>query len=299
MEEPAATVVALTHVGAADPARIGGKARGFGVLARAGLAIPEGVVLTTAAHRAYLAGRRMPEAVAREVARFVEAAGGAPLAVRSSASAEDGADHSYAGQYLTRLGVRGVAETLDAVRACWESAEGAEARAYRLHRGDDDGPVAMAVIVQRLVPAEAAGVCMSVDPVTGDRGTFVVNAAHGLGELVVAGLVTPDDYRLARDDGRVLHLTPGEMDVMLVMSGDGPVQVEVPPGRRHAPVLAGGHLRALHAGLLACEEVLGAPVDCEFGVVDGGVVWLQCRPVTALAPFPADPVAPPTPSTLA
>jgi len=208
--------------------------------------------------------------------------GDAPLAVRSSATAEDGAEHSHAGQYLTRLGVRGPDETLQALLDCWASADDARAGAYRAHRGHEPG-VEMAVIVQRLAGGEAAGVCMSRDPVTGDPDTIVVNAAYGLGELVVSGLVTPDDYRLARADGRLLRFEPGLKDIMLRMEDGGLVEVPVPPELQEARVLDDALLAALHDGLLRCERVLGRPADCEFSIVERRVVWLQCRPMTALS----------------
>jgi pyruvate,water dikinase len=274
-------IVPLEQAGTADPELIGGKARGFAVLARAGLRAPEGFVLTAAAHRAAGGTGRLADDVARAVAALVAALGDAPLAVRSSATAEDGAEHSHAGQYLTRLGVRGPDEALDAIHACWASAHDGRAAAYRAHRGQD-GAVEMAVIVQRLAGGEASGVAMSCDPVTGDPSTMVVNAAWGLGELLVSGLVTPDDYRLAREDGRLLRLDPGDQDVMLVPAPDGVAEVPVPAERRDRRVLGDDLLAEVHDGLLRCERALGRPADCEFSVVAGRVVWLQCRPMTAL-----------------
>lgn len=287
-------MIPLSGVGAADPDLVGGKARGFAVIARAGLPAPEGFVLTTAVHRAATAdGGRIPAHVARRVETLVDAFGDALLAVRSSATAEDGDEHSHAGQFLTRLGVRGSGETLDAILECWTSAEDARAAAYRAHRGHV-GPVDMAVIVQRLADGDVAGVCMSRDPVTGDAATIVVNAAYGLGELVVSGLVTPDDYRLSRADGCLLRFEAGYKDIMLVMGADGIHEVPVPEERREARVLDDALLAAVHDGLLRCERELGRPADCEFAVVDGRVVWLQCRPMTALDdpdPISADPAS--------
>ena len=280
--DPLPTVISLTDVGSADTPLIGGKASGFAVIARAGLPAPEGFVITTAAHRASAGSGRVPDAVARDVTALVEAMGDHPLAVRSSATGEDGAEHSHAGQYLTRLGVRGTDEVLQAVLDCWASVHDSRAGAYRAHRGHD-GVVEMAVIVQRLAGGEAAGVCMSRDPVTGDPGTIVVNAAYGLGELVVSGLVTPDDYRLARADGRLMRFEPGFKDIMLVMGDDGVVELPVPADRQEARVLDDTLLADLHDGLLRCERELGRAADCEFSIVDSRVVWLQCRPMTALA----------------
>lgn len=275
-------MLGLAEVASAPPGLVGGKAQGFATLAAAGLRVPGGFVLTTAVHRS--AGprpARVPDAVAGEVARRIAELGDVPLAVRSSATGEDGGDHSHAGQYLTRLGVRGIDQVLEAVCACWASAAEGHGTAYRAARGED-ASVEMAVIVQRLAHGEAAGVCMSCDPVSGDRGTVVVNASYGLGELVVSGLVTPDDYRLARSDGAVLSYAPGYKDLMLVMGTEAPVEVGVPEHLREERVLSDAHLAELHDGVLRCERVLGRPADCEFSIVDGGVLWLQCRPMTAL-----------------
>lgn len=277
------SVVPLSRLDAAHAALVGGKARGFAVIARSGLAAPEGFVVTTAVHRAALADSgRIPDDVAREVRALVARWGEAPLAVRSSATAEDGAEHSHAGQFLTRLGVRGADEALAAIVDCWDSAAAAQAVAYRRARGHD-GDVAMAVIVQRLVEADVAGVCMSRDPVTGDPSVVVVNAARGLGELVVSGLVTPDDYRLDRD-GRLIGHTPGDAETMLTMGPEGPREVPVPRELRARRVLDDRLLAAVHSGVLACERALGAPADCEFAVAGGRLTWLQCRPMTALSP---------------
>ena len=275
-------MVLLSEVGAADPGLVGGKARGFAVIARAGLPAPDGFVVTAAVHREALAdGGRIADGVRARIAELVSGMGDAPLAVRSPATAEDGAELSHAGQFLTRLGVRGPDEALDAVRACWESATDPRAEAYRENRGGE-GAVEMAVVVQRLAAGEAAGVCMSCDPVSGDPETVVVNAAFGLGELVVSGLVTPDDYRLSRATGALLRFEPGYKDVMLVMGPDGPEERPVAAWKREARVLGDALLDELHRGLIACERELGRPADCEFSVVDGRVVWLQCRPMTAL-----------------
>lgn len=274
-------VVHLAGAGGADPGVIGGKARGFATLARAGLPAPEGFVVTTAVHRA-AAGGRMRAEVAERIAGLVAGLGDGPLAVRSSATAEDGAEHSHAGQFLTRLGVRGPDEAIDAIHECWASVGDDRVAAYRAHRGHE-GRVEMAVIIQRLAGGEAAGVGMSRDPVTGDPDTVVVNATWGLGELLVSGLVTPDDYRLARADGRLLRFEPGWKDVMLVMGPGGVVEEPVPAERQEARVLDDDLLAAIHDGLLRCERELGRPADCEFSIVEGRVVWLQCRPMTALS----------------
>lgn len=289
-------VVPLEAAGRWPSALVGGKARGFGTLARAGLPVPEGFVLTTSAYRAAAehagAPVRMGGQLRRLIAEALEPLGDAPLAVRSSASDEDGGDRSYAGQYATVLGVRGQRAVEEAVLECWASADGGRASAYR-EPALGQRPADMAVIVQRLMQPAAAGVVFTADPVTGDRETLVINVSLGLGEAVVSGVVTPDDYRLARSDGTLRHLEPGWKHIMMVWDGEGIREVEVPEALREAPALDDAALVAVHRGAVACEAALGRPVDCEFCVCEGRVVWLQCRPLTALPDAPTNGWSPP------
>jgi pyruvate,water dikinase len=282
----APSLVPLADLALVDPGLVGGKARGLATLAAAGLAVPEGFVVTTAAHRAARAnggGGAVPAALAEAVGARLEPFGEGPYAVRSSAADEDGADRSNAGQYATLLGVSR-AGVVAAISECWRSAEGERAGAYRRAGGEERPPPDMAVLVQRLAPAEASGVVFTVDPLSGDAAALVVNASWGLGETVVSGIVTPDEYRVARADGRLLRFAPGWKDVMLVHDGAEVREVEVPPERREAPALDPGVLEAVRLGALSCEALLERPADLEFCTIGGEVRWLQCRPITALAP---------------
>jgi len=274
-------ILPLTVATALPESLVGGKARGFATLVDAGLPVPDGFVITTVAHRAAGAARPLPADLRQALAAALDDLGDEPVAVRSSACGEDGGDHSFAGQYATVLGVRGLAEVAEAVAVCWASADADRARAYRRRTGPG-GEECMAVIVQRLVRPDAAGIVFTADPVTGGRDVVVVNASYGLGEAVVSGVVTPDDYRLARADGRIVRVDVGDKDLMLVWDGAGVREVPVPEAHRAARALDDDALAAVHAGALACEQLAGRPVDCEFCLADGRVTWLQCRPLTAL-----------------
>ncbi len=276
-------VLSLADAGGAPVHVVGGKAAGFRPLAAAGLPFPDGIVVSAAAHRraresGWAAGSPLPDAVAEAVEAALPALAEQPLAVRSSAVAEDGGMASFAGQFATLLGVRADAVP-DAIAACWASAEDGRAHAYRL---GDGGDRTMAVIVQALVDADVSGVIVTADPLTGDEGTLVVNASFGLGEAVVSGIVTPDEYRLARADGAVVDALVADKEVALRRGPDGTVEEELPPGRREAPALGTAELRALWRGALAAEAALGRPADLEFAIQDGRLLWLQCRPLTAL-----------------
>jgi phosphoenolpyruvate synthase/pyruvate phosphate dikinase len=278
-----AHVLPLSAAGAAEA--VGGKAAGFAVLAAAGLDFPDGFVLSAEAHRAarglgWTAENPIPATTAAAVSEALAVVPGEAFAVRSSAVSEDGAAASFAGQFETIIGV-GRADVAAAIAKCWDSAGNARALAYRTAECTDH---AMAVIVQPLVDADVSGVVVTVDPITGDKQTLLINASFGLGEAVVSGLVTPDEYRIARADASVVAATIEAKELEVVRAPDGTVEERaLPIERSTAPTLDGEQLRALWQGALAAEAVLGRPADLEFAFAAGRLFWLQCRPLTALS----------------
>jgi len=225
-----------------DPAA-GGKARGLARLLQLGLRVPDGVVLLD------------PRGPAPAALHAWYAAQGAPaVAVRSSGHNEDGALQSHAGQYESLLDVRGPDALTTALAACLASADSARARAYA------GGDAALAVIVQRMVPARRAGVLFTADPVHGGRDVLLVEAVAGLGEALVGGTARPDRYRLDRR-GAVLGRE---------LAGA-------------APLLGDATLAALAAEALRAEAHFAGPLDLEWAIDDDGAIhWLQARPITAL-----------------
>ena len=256
---------------AADLETVGGKGASLARLAAAGLPVPNGFHLTTHAYRRFTEGLDAEirdglgdEAaitaafehldVPEDIADAIRAAlPPGPVAVRSSATAEDLPELSFAGQHDTFLDVSGD-EVLDAVKRCWASLWTARAIAYRARNDITD--VALAVVVQEMVPADAAGVLFTANPVTGARTETVVNAAPGLGEALVGGTVTPDEY---------------------VVSADGVVR------RSGGSLLSDAQVKEL-AGLgTRIQDLYGVPVDVEWAVAGGRIAVLQARPITALA----------------
>jgi pyruvate,water dikinase len=238
----------LSGVGLEQLAQVGGKAARLGELAQAGFEVPDGFVLPVS-----VCG--MERETARMVGAGLKALGSGRLAVRSSALAEDLDDASFAGQYETVLGVEGEGEVLDAVRRCWRSAEGDRVREYAAHRARGQAGK-IAVLVQRLIAAESAGVAYSANPVTGDRGEAVVNAVRGLGERLVSGQSTPDEW---------------------VVGVDGPEERRRSEGAINAA-------QALSVARLArsVAERLGSPQDIEWAIADGKLYLIQSRPIAAL-----------------
>jgi pyruvate,water dikinase len=291
-------VLPLDDAGA-DLASVGGKGASLARLVRAGLPVPGGFHITTEAYRAFVsafrdeidpgdpertatlfAGHDLSSGIAEEILRAYRALGTAvPVAVRSSATAEDLPEMSFAGQQDTYLNVRGDA-LLDAVKRCWASLWNARAIAYRDQQGVLHDEVAMAVVVQELVEADAAGILFTANPVTGARDQTVINASWGLGEAVVGGHVTPDTIVVSGD--AVTQATTSDKTVMTERTPAGTEQRPVPDELRRTPVLDDAQAVELAALGARVQRLYGMPVDVEWARHDGAFALVQARPITGL-----------------
>ncbi len=306
-------VLSAAEAEAAGPAVVGGKAYNLARLAATGVRVPGWVVVAADAFdsialagrdvpatpgeadavRAIVATRALPADFVGEVARALGAAGlaGARLAVRSSATSEDGAAASFAGQFDTVLGVPSddAGALADALRAVWASAFSAHALAYGA------AGVRMAVVLQALVEPEVSGVGFSADPVTGRREVVVVSAVYGLGEGLVSGELDADTFHCAAVEGGEdeVRATLAHKDRAVRPAAAGTATVPVDEALRDAPSLADGEVRAVAAALRGLERALGAPQDVEWALApaDGSpraLFILQARPITTLGPPPPD-----------
>ncbi len=314
---------------AATLERVGGKGASLARMAAAGLPVPRGFYVTTAAYRRFVAENAlrepilaaasavqadqpasleaasrhiselfargaMPDAIAEAIRQaYVRLGGGdQPVAVRSSATAEDLPELSFAGQQETYLNMRGDAMLLDAVKRCWASLWTARAIGYRARQGIAPQAVSLAVVVQELVPADAAGVLFTANPLTGARDQMMLNAVWGLGESLVGGHVTPDTLVLDGASGTLLAQELRIKDVMTVRTRDGTREVPVPPDRRAEPVLTLAQAAELARLGARIERLYGRPMDVEWAIHAGRVYILQARPITALPePAPQRPAA--------
>lgn len=257
-----------------DEALYGGKAAQLAVAARAGLPVPAGVALPVMLVAAIAGGQT--EAL-RELAD-VSAGTRFPVAARSSAVGEDSETASFAGQHLTCLNVRSYAELTEAVQAIFASARSESAFSYRRRLGLTGEPE-IGVVVQELVLPDCAGVLFTRNPLDGSD-EIVIEASWGLGETVVAGLVTPDRFRLARD-GTVLERVAGVKDVAVeALAEGGTAEVSVPADRVQAVCLDEDQLRSLHALALRCEDVFSSTQDIEWAFAAGTLYLLQRRALT-------------------
>src|SRR5687768_17128548 len=238
---------------------VGVKAANLATIIEAGFAVPDGFVLPAPALERVLAAKSDGELLGW-VQEALEQLGPGPVAVRSSGIAEDGQDASYAGQYETELGLDGVEQVAAAVRRCWRSAASERVASYA-GRGDGEAPPPMAVIIQRLVPADVAGVAFTANPVSGERDEVLVSAVRGLGDALVSGAVSPDEW-----------VVKGELAQLQSAGEEQAVSAET--------------VLAVAATARRLEKLFGRPQDIEWAVAGGEVFVLQSRPITAL-PDPA------------
>jgi cytochrome P450 len=302
-----------------DASVVGGKGASLATLAAVGLPVPAGYVVITAAFDAVREVDRIREQITRmlalldrgdvaaledgaaeirelletvrlpdEVERAIRLAyrdlgGDVPVAVRSSASMEDSAETSFAGQQDTYLWIAGEDAVLEHVQRCWASVYSARSLSYRHDHAIPEDEVSMAVVVQRMVDARAAGVAMTLDPLTGDRTSIVVEAAFGLGETVAGGTVTPDHYVV---DKVILEITgqtiaAKEIELVADVARRRVVQRDVAPDRRLQPALEPAQVIEVARLAKQVERHYGCPQDVEWALApDGEVLLLQSRPET-------------------
>ncbi|MGI8458459.1 MAG: PEP/pyruvate-binding domain-containing protein [Propionibacteriaceae bacterium] len=284
-------------IGAGDVGLVGGKAANLGELVAAGLPVPPGFVITTDAYRrhAHETGVDVPEPLATEIlAAYAQLGpagsdGAVPVAVRSSATVEDLAEASFAGQQESYLNVRGSADLLRAVRQCWASLFTERAVSYRARQQVDEAGVALAVVVQSMVEADAAGVMFTANPANGRRDQLAINAAWGLGEAVVSGVVDADDLVVDAEPLAVRSRRTADKAVQVRYADHRTEEVPVPADRRRVAVLDDTAALELARLGLAAQEHFAAPQDIEWVRAADGFALVQSRPITALRPPEADP----------
>jgi pyruvate,water dikinase len=315
----------LNEISLEDVDDVGGKGANLGELGHSGLTIPAGFVLTTDGYRQFVEAATLQDQIVSlaaappngdrpdddtastqirnlietseipvEVAVAVCAAynklpGVSPpaVAVRSSATAEDLPEASFAGQQETYLNVIGTEALLEAVRKCWASLWTARAMSYRRRLNLDPGAVSLAVIVQQQIDSEVSGVGFSLNPMTNDYDEAVIDSNWGLGESVVAGRVSPDHFVVDKIGRRILHKTVGAKQVSVWSCSEGGT-VERQDHRSAEFTLDEAHVGDLTDVLCRIEAHYGRPMDIEWAYAGGELYVLQARPITAYVPLPSE-----------
>ena len=309
----------LEEIRKEDIISVGGKGASLGEMASIGLPVPRAFVVTAQAFRRFLVETgldkkiftssdhldvennevlektadsikalvlkaKMPTTVKDEIRTAYKKMANSNLivAVRSSATAEDLPDASFAGQQETYLNIKGEAALLSAVQKCWASLYGARAIYYRAKQGFDDRTVNIAVVVQELVHSEKAGVMFTSHPITGEPLT-IIESSWGLGEAVVSGSVSPDKYVFDQRTEKVTERMVAEKKIEIVANNDnGTKTVEISGTRRNAQVLSDDEVTKLATYGKIAENHYGVPQDVEWGIVAGTIYILQSRPITTI-----------------
>lgn len=257
-----------------DVELVGGKGLSLGLMSAAGLPVPPGFCITTHAYRQSSPHINSP--LQELLVKAYQSLGGGLVAVRSSATSEDGASASFAGQQETILGVHGDTALKDAVERCWRSLHTERAIAYRQRQCVDENGLAMAVVVQKLVDAEVAGVLFTRDPNDPSGERMLIEASWGLGEAVVSGLVTPDSFQVERATGSPLERRVGHKHIQIKATGEQ----EVSADKQKEFCLDDGQLRDLADLGRKVEAFYGEARDVEWAYADGRFWLLQARPIT-------------------
>jgi pyruvate,water dikinase len=324
----------FADIGLSDRPTVGGKGGSLGELTRAGIPVPPGFVVRTAAFESFLAALEKDEpirprvealsseqldeitALSENVRARLESAplpddvnselaaahaelcgtnSPSPVAVRSSATAEDTEDASFAGLQDTYLWVKDAQATLKSLRSCWASLYSVPSISYRRKQGLPESGVAMAVVIQRMVDARTAGVMFTRSPLTGDRSVITIEGAWGLGSSVVSGEVTPDRFVIAKITGEISSREISDKHIRHLPAPDGGVvESETPEHLRKTPCLSDAEIVALRDIARRVERHYGRPQDIEWAVDQSGEIrLLQSRPETVWSSKEHAPVAKP------
>jgi pyruvate,water dikinase len=312
-------ILDLADLSRTDVARAGGKGANLGEMARAGLPVPPGFVLTaqtfleameaagvrsklvalmnevdpadagalektTSELRRLVREAPVPKPLREEIARAYHRLGKELfVAVRSSATSEDAGATSFAGMHESYTNVRGEEALLDAIRRCWASVYTPRGVVYRKTQGIDEEP-AVAVVVQKMVSSARSGVIFTADPSTGDRQTLVLEAAFGLGEVVVGGQVEPDTYRVSKEGLRLADLRVGVKRLKVVRGPEGKEhRLTLSEAEASKRVLSDADVQELARLALRVEAHYGSPQDIEWAEEGGEWLLVQTRPITTLA----------------
>src|SRR5208337_2756349 len=309
----------LEEIRKEDITSVGGKGASLGEMASIGLPVPKAFVVTAQAFRRFLVETglekkifssfdkldvednealeraadnakalvmkaKMPAAIRDDIKTSYKkmSAGDLIVAVRSSATAEDLPDASFAGQQETYLNIKGETAVISSVQKCWASLYGARAVYYRAKQGFDDNTVNIAVVIQQLVPSEKAGVMFTSHPITGESIT-IIEGSWGLGEAVVSGTVSPDKYEFDQRGEKVVDVFIANKKVEIIADGDHGTKIaDVSKDRQDKRVLVDDEIAKLAMYGKIAENHYGVPQDVEWGVVEGTIYILQSRPITTI-----------------
>ncbi|MED7787782.1 phosphoenolpyruvate synthase [Francisella sp. 19X1-34] len=314
-------IVSFSDINSTDISLVGGKGANLGEMTQAGFVVPDGFCVTTKAFDIFIKSYTKMQEYYKELANlgndveatrvlakqirdslialeipkvikdsivsaFKKSGGDFAYAVRSSATAEDLPENSFAGQQDTYLNICGEENIVSAIKSCWASLFTDRAILYRNKNNFNHRDVKLSVVVQKMIPSEVSGIMFSVDPLTGNRNIINIDASFGLGEALVSGLVNPDEYKIDKNSNTIVKSKVSQKLLAIYSNkNSGTYEAKIPPQSQNKKVLSDEQILALGDLAKRLESHYGKSQDIEWGIYKNKIYLLQTRPITSLFPI--------------
>ncbi|MBI2028051.1 MAG: hypothetical protein HYT07_00445 [Candidatus Levybacteria bacterium] len=264
-----------------DITTVGGKGASLGELSNAGFPVPSGFVITTYAYQQFY-NQELPVDVEEKILKAFDELDAKRVAVRSSAVAEDSSSASWAGQLETYLNVT-KDNLIENVRKCWNSIKSERMLSYAAQQDLSEDKMIVAVIVQKMVESAASGVMFTANPISKDRNEIMLEAGYGLGEMLVQGFITPNNFIVDKKTFRIKSRDIQSQENMLVFKDGQNKEIPVPESKRNKQAISNDEVVELAKMAIKIEKHFGNPQDIEWAIDDKSKVWIvQSRPITTL-----------------
>lgn len=264
-----------------DVRSVGGKGASLGELIRAGIPVPPGFVVTAQTNQKF-ASDQMPIDVEQEILKAFDELDVKRVAVRSSAIAEDSSQGSWAGQLETYLNVSRE-DLISKIRECWNSIKSERALSYAGEQNLSEDQLFVAVVIQKMIESMASGVMFTVNPISKESSEIMVEAGFGLGEMLVQGLIIPDNFIVDKQSLNIKSKDIQSQDTMLVFIEGKNKEIPIPDGQKSQQAISDEVVKELSKMAVKIENYYGLPQDIEWAIDDQNKIWiLQSRPITTL-----------------
>lgn len=274
-------IKSLNEVSKKDVNQVGGKGASLGEMTQAGISVPPGFVITTEIYKMFI-NEQIPVDVQEEIFKFLNSINAERVAVRSSAVAEDSSQASLAGQLATFLNIK-KEDIIDRMRDCWSSIKSERSLAYITEQNLSQDKLAVAVVVQKMIDSQTSGVIFTVNPVTKNPNEIMIEAGLGLGEGLVQGLITPDNFIINKKTIEIKNQDIQTQETMLTSIDGKNMEVPVPDDKKDKPAIIDDKVIELAKLAIRIENLYQKPQDIEWAIDDQGKIWiLQSRPITTL-----------------
>lgn len=264
-----------------DVDKVGGKGASLGEMIKSDIPVPPGFVITTETYQKFL-NNEIPVEIKEEILKAFDSLDADRVAVRSSAIAEDSSQASWAGQLETYLNVP-KDNLIEKVRECWNSIKSERSLSYAAQQNLSANDLFVAVVVQKMIESEISGVMFSVNPITEDKNEIMIEAGFGLGELLVQGLITPDNFVVDKNTFEIKSRDVQTQETMLVFKDGENKEVPVSVDKKDKQAVSDEMVKELAKLAIKIEDHYGRPQDIEWAIDENGKIWiLQSRPITTL-----------------